>query len=249
MTHEWDVHTAYYTAKVPVWIDELSDVEAWREEFLKPEAEEVVQAVGAWVYCFRDEVDAALVMKAIQEVVQEHATFEAESVMLALAMPSTTEPRPRSEGFLEAMEELCIEYGFEFIDCGAHGTNEYGEKVGFNRLKEALEANHWDAAGDEEDELDLDELDFDVEDAVSGFARDEAEMTAELFGMKAALSGTDDSNVDGEGLIPPTHQAGQVDDLDHLMSKLLAIKEQSADLPDVQRKRMAAQAVRDLMGG
>jgi ATPase subunit of ABC transporter with duplicated ATPase domains len=50
LTHEWDVRTAYYNAKVPLWIDEISDVQEWKEEFMKEEAGEVVQAVGAWVY-------------------------------------------------------------------------------------------------------------------------------------------------------------------------------------------------------
>jgi hypothetical protein len=40
-----------------------------------------------------------------------------------------------------------------------------------------------------------------------------------------------------------------VDDLDKMMSKLMAVKEQSADLPEAQKKRMAAKAVRELMGG
>jgi hypothetical protein len=40
----------------------------------------------------------------------------------------------------------------------------------------------------------------------------------------------------------------QVDDLDKMMSRLLAVREQSAGLPEAQRKRMAAQAVKELTG-
>lgn len=29
------------------------DREAWRTEFVKPEAKEVVSALGAWIFCFR----------------------------------------------------------------------------------------------------------------------------------------------------------------------------------------------------
>ncbi|KAK5010823.1 hypothetical protein LTR28_007530, partial [Elasticomyces elasticus] len=47
LTHSWSAKTAYYTAEVPIWIDEISDISAWEAEFLKPEAKEVVQAVGA----------------------------------------------------------------------------------------------------------------------------------------------------------------------------------------------------------
>ena len=53
LTHEWDVRTAYYNATVPLWIDEIPDVDEWKDEFLKDEARLVVQAVGAGVYVFR----------------------------------------------------------------------------------------------------------------------------------------------------------------------------------------------------
>ncbi|KAK0900115.1 hypothetical protein LTR57_020771 [Friedmanniomyces endolithicus] len=72
-------------------------------------------------------------------------------------------------------------------------------------------------------------------------------MTAELFGMKAALFDDEDFAAEAEDSSSPGEQAGDVDNLDRMMGKLLAVKEQSADLPEAQKKRMAARAVRDLM--
>ena len=91
------------------------------------------------------------------------------------------------------------------------------------------------------------------EGGLGDFGHEEAEMTAELFGLKAALLGQDDDDAEdyGDALgddVSADGQKNQVDDLDRMMSKLLAVREQGADLPEAQRKRMAAKAVRELMG-
>lgn len=247
--------TAYYRARVPVWVDEVPDVETWKSEFLKDEAKEVVEAVGAWVFCFQKEQDGSIstkveeALKGIQEVVERHS-YGADAAMLAVAKPSGKQPLKSAEQpNQEEQEDKCMEYGFEYIDYSATGINEFGEKVGFERLKEALEANEWSAAMDDEgDALNLeDPNDIIDDDDVGSFDREEAEMTAELFGMKAALNAEDGEEVSQDIGASPPQQAGQVEDLDRLMGKLMAIKEQGADLPQEQRKRMAAKAVNELM--
>jgi hypothetical protein len=83
---------------------------------------------------------------------------------------------------------------------------------------------------------------------VTGTDREEAEWTAEMFAVKSALheqGDTDDEHEDSgdDGAI--TADESQVDDLELLMGRLLAVREQSIGLPEEQRKRMAAQAVSD----
>jgi hypothetical protein len=56
LSHTWKLETQYYCAELSIWIDEIVDKEAWQTEFLKPEAKEVVSALGAWIYCFRKPV-------------------------------------------------------------------------------------------------------------------------------------------------------------------------------------------------
>ena len=259
MTHEWDVKTAYYSAKVPIWVDEIPDTEAWRDEFLKPEAKEVIEAVGAWIYCFNKpssgavSVDVEGVMKAIQSISKEHAGYGGDTVMLAVAIPhSKAALIEGASADSDEWEDVCMQYGFEYIDYAAQGKNSFGEKVGFERLKEALEANEWTSTTDEADELNINDLDFNADDDFGDFGTEEAEMTAELFGMKAALTEEDDAfePPDVEDLVPSTKRRSvQVDDLDSMMGKLLAVREQCADLPEAQRKRMAKQAVEELMMG
>jgi hypothetical protein len=233
----------------------MTDIAAWKAEFLKSEAKEVVEAIGAWVYCFKITEKESVseewkeVMDAVQQITEEHAGYGADTVTLAVAMPDKAGANHGLEEKRDEWDDVCLQYGFEFIDYAAHGKNEFGENTGFDRVKEALEANEWAATpSPDEDELDIEDLDFDDEDDIHGFARDEAEMTAELFGMKAALAG-DSFEPDAEDLIPPNQQESQVENLDRLMGKLLAVKEQSADLPEAQRKKMAAKAVRELLSG
>ncbi|KAI6848830.1 hypothetical protein KC332_g1497 [Hortaea werneckii] len=267
LTHEWEVKNAYYSARVPVWVDEISDVAEWKEEFLKPEAKEVVEAVGAWVYCFPKSAnecvqeDVGGVMKAIQEVVEKHTEdLGLESLLLAVAVPESDEAShpAGADTSHDDWEDLCLPYGFEYIDYAAKGKNEYGENTGFERLKEALEANDWSAPDPETDNSGLDDLGLDDDDDDEGTLagmgrREEAEMTAELFGLKTALMQEEEEDED-HGFVPdaedfmmPKQQAAEVENLDRMMGRLMAVKEQSADLPEAQRKRMAAQAVRQLM--
>jgi alpha- and gamma-adaptin-binding protein p34 len=219
---------------------------------MKAEAKEVVEAVGAWMYCFQLPADGSIsntaeaTMKAVQEISEEHAGYGADTVMLAVGLSTQSKAHKITEEEREIWDDLCMQYGFEFIDYAAQGKNEFGEKTGFERLKEALEANEWTGtAASDDGQLDLEGLELEDEDNLDGFARDEAEMTAELFGMKASIAG-DNFDPEADDFIPPAQQEHEVEHLDRLMGRLLAVKEQSADLPLEQRKKMAAKAVKEL---
>ena len=217
MSHVWDLSTSYYSAKIPIWLDEIVDVAAWREEFTKPEAKEVVTALGAWVYCFRKPVTAEdlkaieAVMKAIAEVIKTGCGYSWDGQCLAVATSQSTTPNLQKS--FEDWEELCREHNFEFVDAEAKGRNEFGEPVGIRRLKEALETNDWEG----EVEIDLDELglnDSDDETAFkNSFAAEEAEINMELFGMKSAVHGGDDED-----------EELQVEEMERMALKLHAIR-------------------------
>ncbi|KAF2767729.1 hypothetical protein EJ03DRAFT_275500 [Teratosphaeria nubilosa] len=230
LIHTWEAKTTYYTASIPIWIDEIPDIEAWKREFLKPEAKEVVQAVGAWVYCCDADGDGSVseqvesVMRGIKEIVEEHGGVGGEGARLAVCMP-----RKGVELKAEEWEDVCLDHGFDFVQYGVQGKNEYGEKLGFDRVKEALEANEWAAD------------DFDEEDDFGVSGREEAEWTSEFVGVKAALAASGEE-------VEVDRRAEEVEDLDRLMGRLLAVKEMSADVPEAQRRRMAARAVREVMG-
>lgn len=53
LTHTWKLTTSYYSVDIPIWIDEIAHAGEWKADFLKPDAKEVIQVVGAWIFCFR----------------------------------------------------------------------------------------------------------------------------------------------------------------------------------------------------
>lgn len=56
LTHTWSAKTSYYTAEIPIWLDEIENLQDWKSEYLKSEAREVVDVLGAWIYTFRKPV-------------------------------------------------------------------------------------------------------------------------------------------------------------------------------------------------
>ena len=118
LTHEWDVQTAYYKATVPLWIDEIPNVDEWKGEFMKEEAGEVVRAVGGWVFVFRlpgtsssgEDAEVERTMAALQEVLEAHAGYGAESVLLAVGMPRNGAALAKEKR--EEWDDVAMQYGF-----------------------------------------------------------------------------------------------------------------------------------------
>lgn len=130
ISHNLRLETSYYTVDIPIWIDDISDIQAWRNEFMKPEAREVVSVVGAWIYCFRKPVHEEEIegikasMEAIQNVVEKGCGASWDGICLAVAMPQST--TPHLEKSTDDWEDWCRESGFEYVDAEAKGRNEFG---------------------------------------------------------------------------------------------------------------------------
>ncbi|KAH7113899.1 hypothetical protein B0J11DRAFT_445685 [Dendryphion nanum] len=236
LSHTWSLTTRYYTANIPIWVDEIPDITEWRTAFSEPEAKEVVTILGAWIFCFRkplNEKDIDTIketLKAIADVIERACGFGGDAICLAVAMPQTTTP------FLdkgsEEWEEICMDYGFEFVDSEAKGKNEFGEEMGVKRVEDALKAHDWEGGGGDAD------LNFDDDEFGEGLDAEEAEMGVEMFGLKAAVNGIDEDENEEEA---------QVEELESMMRKMIAIKETGEGMSETERKRFAARAVNDLM--
>ncbi|KAL4735215.1 alpha and gamma adaptin binding protein p34-domain-containing protein [Aspergillus similis] len=129
--------------------------------------------------------------------------------------------------------------------------NQYGELQGMRRVKEVLETHEW--AGDEEGELDTDLPDdgdnlerelLGLDEEASGFKNEVDELQREMVGLRFAIGRGGDGNVDEDD---EGDEELRVDAVEALLTRMRAIKDMSAELPEKERKRFAAKAVADIM--
>ncbi|KAF8866747.1 hypothetical protein BDZ45DRAFT_700353 [Acephala macrosclerotiorum] len=274
-THPYPITTPYYTASIPIWLDEISSPPAWSKEFLAPEAKEVLSALGAFVVSFKKPLNQAELeevkelLRCVGEVVKEGCGMMWDGVAVAVGMPRGEVGGEESVSAMkgEEWEDLCQEEGFEWIDWEEKGRNEYSGEVllrygktltraetqGLERLKEALEANDWEAPDELGDAMGLEDFEGedDDENGSLGFnlgPEDRAEMEMEMFGMKRAIyqgvEGVDEEGAEeevGDG------EDDEAEKLQAMMLKMQAVRDLGADMPEAERKRFAAKAVNDIM--
>ncbi|CAL8574575.1 hypothetical protein XPA_000530 [Xanthoria parietina] len=148
--------------------------------------------------------------------------------------------RPLLDMSSDEWEDLGLDCGgWQWIDSEAKGKNEFGEKLGLERLQEALEANEWDGGDFTTDEVDLEnELGLRRGETT---VDDVAVERDDVVGIREAILGQDTlEDEDDEG-------DAQVEELESMMLKMQAIKEKGAGMPEADRKRLAARTVRDIM--
>ncbi|GKZ19231.1 hypothetical protein AbraIFM66951_008065 [Aspergillus brasiliensis] len=133
------------------------------------------------------------------------------------------------------------------------GRNRYGELQGMRRIKEVLETHDWATTEDNaETGLLSDGVDDDLErellgldDADNGFDLEVNELQREMVGLRMAIErgGGDGFDDDDE----EEDEELRVDAVEALLLRMRAIKDISDELPEAERKRFAAKAVRDIM--
>ena len=83
--------------------------------------------------CFQRPIDDAALaevetlLEHVSEVVKEGCGYSWDGVCLAVAMPQSI--TPFLEKSLGDWEDLCQEFGFEFVDFEGKGRNEYAGKL------------------------------------------------------------------------------------------------------------------------
>ncbi|PLB54933.1 hypothetical protein P170DRAFT_505574 [Aspergillus steynii IBT 23096] len=130
--------------------------------------------------------------------------------------------------------------------------NQFGEYQGMRRIREILETHDWAPSSLSDDEEDKDDPEGDdiekmllgAEDD-TGFGLEVDELEREMVGLRFAIergggSGREDSQDEGDDEL-------RVDAVEALMLRMAAIRDMSDDLPEHERKRFAAKAVRDIM--
>lgn len=189
-------------------------------------------------------------LTAIHAAIGHHATSSystSEPLLLTVGMPPSL--APSLDLPTEEWEDLCRDCGgWEWVD-GAVGEepaekiaetrNEFGERVGVARLREALEANEWEGEGGKEEVAEEARL-----RDVDGFGEEVGEMEREMGGLSRAMRGQEDGGGEGEEM-----EGGdeEVLGLEAMMLKMQAVRDLGGDMPEAERRKFAAKAVRDVM--
>ncbi|KAI5461680.1 hypothetical protein BGZ63DRAFT_240729 [Mariannaea sp. PMI_226] len=144
-THPLTLTTPYYSATVPIWLDLITNPPEWSASFLSPEAVEVLAVLGGVVVVFTAgpasgpaaESTRSLISHVGKVVKQGLGGWDWDGVVLAVGV---------GDGDEDEWDEICAEAGLEFVllrSKETSGRNEFGEKTGIARVREALEANDW----------------------------------------------------------------------------------------------------------
>ncbi|KAI4173961.1 MAG: hypothetical protein LQ343_002729 [Gyalolechia ehrenbergii] len=256
---ELPLETPYYSTTLPIWHDTISNLQEWRTEWLAPEAGEVIQSIGAWVVVIRkpssaqgegegetiETIRSTLstihgVLSHHREISNGYTAVDNDPLLSVVGMPQPLRPLLNMKN--EEWEDLSLDCGgWEWIDSEAKGKNEFGENVGFERLKETLEANEWDGGDvDAENNINVFETELGLRDG--SFASEGIEVETDAPGMhEAILDHQEDGGIENHG------GNIQVEELESMMLKMQAIKEKGAGMADDERKHFAAKAVAEVM--
>ena len=245
-------------------------LEQWKEQMLSGPASEVRAVVGGIILLLpsspksRGSEDA--IMQYVEAVNSLREVIEDESggrdVAAAIVIQSVASKATESQGelgqYLEALEDMCQEaniFGWDFIAYnGTSGVpqddkSEFGEKTGLPRLIEVLEAVDWSVGP----QLSQSDLGNEWEEARSptiigdpGFSPLDAELQQEMMGLKMSML-EDDSGKSAPKTIEDSDEEMSVKQMSALMERVVAIKEASADMPDVEREKFAKREVDKIM--
>ncbi|GKT58469.1 alpha and gamma adaptin binding protein p34 [Colletotrichum tofieldiae] len=156
-THLLSLKTSYYTADVPIWLDLISSPTEWSASFLSPEAKEVLSVLGGLAVVFALPSASSSSSGTIASVLSDSsATPTTTTTTTPAAPPSADDTRALitevgrvvreglggwgwdgvglgvgvGDGEAEEWEELCAEWGLEFVQVRGgkkdEGKNEFG---------------------------------------------------------------------------------------------------------------------------
>lgn len=152
-----------------------------------------------------------------REISNGYTAVDNDPLLSVVGMPQPLRPLLNMKN--EEWEDLSLDCGgWEWIDSEAKGKNEFGENVGFERLKETLEANEWDGGDvDAENNINVFETELGLRDG--SFASEGIEVETDAPGMhEAILDHQEDGGIENHG------GNIQVEELESMMLKMQAIK-------------------------
>ncbi|WPK24602.1 hypothetical protein PUMCH_001881 [Australozyma saopauloensis] len=154
LVYKHTVTTKYFKAEVNILIEEypdkrtpettpeqlLADLDSFRKEFskdeyktLRDELEGILFTLNLEQWKGKDLQHALDLFESIRNLFDEHDLFYA---VVGNGKNLTQEE-------LDEVEDEAVQFGFEFVDTGLSGENEYREKIGQDRLVDLFECHEW----------------------------------------------------------------------------------------------------------
>ncbi|KNC97155.1 uncharacterized protein SPPG_07545 [Spizellomyces punctatus DAOM BR117] len=231
--------TKYYTAEVVFWVDSIST--AKEEEPKSAEWSVVAHAIDGFIFVYdRQKPDTFEPLRVWTPFLAENTPSVALCIANVIQGSTAT-----TLSHLDSHKEFCIENGIEFVDLHQlEGTpssiDAFEDRVGFERIIEALESNMWDgmvrkrAVHDREKIQEKTEVGL-VDDDQTRFADlsleempsilDISQTRAMIFRKLETNAPEDDSDDDG---------------FEHALKTLQGFREYGQALPDAERRALAA---------
>ena len=158
-SHKHEISNKYYSATIPVWIDDLQDLDGWLEGFMSDEATEVRDEIACYMLvvqtpCSRERYEHVLsMMKAINKVIGL-GTQEATSMLILMPNPHTSSFCPTHDEW----EDACMDLDFDFAFGPIEGSVDESQLPGIEHVQQSLELIDWngrdfDPASDDEPAL------------------------------------------------------------------------------------------------
>ncbi|GBB95500.1 hypothetical protein RclHR1_02550012 [Rhizophagus clarus] len=251
----WNINTKYYNAKVDFWIDETLHKDHVNKEVIQGyENEEngIGKVVDAILFIFKkDELGTFDDIKVFLPFIQQY------DPAITLAIGTGKNAHDIND---DSYEDWCLENGFEYVDMEATKKENIDERIGIERILEALQSNMWEGLTrvsqtvSKSSNIDDDDCHGEFIEALSqakSRVDEEPEsLSSQLHDHNSAPF--DDNDAEFFGDVLPSQQEiesmySQIfcdfddeDGLDKIFVRLNNLREKSKSLSDEERRKLAA---------
>ncbi|KAI9008755.1 hypothetical protein CLU79DRAFT_776750 [Phycomyces nitens] len=246
----WTIDTKYYTANIDFWLDEIApesiekDIKAYTDQ-----SHGITKVIDAFVYVFRKDKPETFSSLSFWLPFLEECDPSIRLCVGRTGDCKNTEPKETID-----YEEWCLDHEFEYIDLD-ETTKDPLDKAGVELAVEVLKTNMWDGSSHKDTvgqkphrpEYNKKEEDYEDEDE-----DDEEEFYRELQKLNIKHDGIQSDENDDDFGLPNQDEINMMknqlfadldgeDGLDKAFETLNAMREKGKDLPDAERRKLAAQ--------
>ncbi|RIA92227.1 alpha and gamma adaptin binding protein p34-domain-containing protein [Glomus cerebriforme] len=247
----WKINTKYYSAKVDFWIDETVHKDHVNKEVIQGyENEEngIGKVVDAILFIFKKDEPATFDdIKVFTSFIQQYDP----AITLAIGTGKII------QGVDDPYEDWCLENGFEYVDMEVTKKDNIDERIGIERILEALQSNMWEGltritqTAGKSSNIENDEYHHELIEALSQANLKANESTSsQLHDHNSAPFDDNDAEFFGDALpsqleIENMHRQifcdfDDEDGLDKVLTRLSNLREKSKSLSDEERRKLAA---------